>query len=74
MPDGANATISNTGPSIAISYQAGVGSEPPPNKQAGKKGGYEEFGFKNQGQCIKAVNHVKLIWGDRVRLLRRAGV
>jgi hypothetical protein len=22
-----------------------------------KKGGYEEFGFKNQGQCVKAVNH-----------------
>jgi CSLREA domain-containing protein len=38
----------------------GVGSEPPPepeDKQACKKGGYEEFGFKNQGQCIKAVNH-----------------
>jgi hypothetical protein len=40
----------------------GVGSEPPPagepeDKQACKKGGYKEFGFKNQGQCIKAVNH-----------------
>jgi CSLREA domain-containing protein len=40
----------------------GLGSEPPPDevpedKQACKKGGYEEFGFKNQGQCIKAVNH-----------------
>jgi hypothetical protein len=58
VPDGGNATISNTGPSIAISYQAGVGSEPPPNKQACKKGGSEEFGFKNQGQCIKAVNRV----------------
>jgi hypothetical protein len=29
----------------------------PEDKQACKKGGYEEFGFKNQGQCIKAVNH-----------------
>jgi hypothetical protein len=40
----------------------GLGSEPPPaevpeNKQACKKGGYEEFGFRNQGLCIKAVNH-----------------
>lgn len=40
----------------------GLGEEPPPagepeDKQACKKGGYEEFGFKNQGQCIKAVNH-----------------
>jgi hypothetical protein len=39
-----------------------LGSEPPPtgtpeDKQACKKGGYEEFGFRNQGQCIKAVNH-----------------
>ena len=40
----------------------GLGSEPPPaevpeDKQACKKGGYEQFSFKNQGQCIKAVNH-----------------
>lgn len=38
------------------------GEPPPPNgtpesKQECKKGGYEEFGFKNQGLCIKAVNH-----------------
>jgi predicted outer membrane repeat protein len=46
----------------AFEVQGGLGSEPPPaeapeDKQACKKGGYEEFGFKNQGQCIKAVNH-----------------
>ena len=40
----------------------GLGSEPPPtgapeDKQACKKGGFREFGFKNQGACIKAVNH-----------------
>jgi hypothetical protein len=40
----------------------GLGSEPPPSevpedKQAYKKGGFREFGFRNQGQCIKAVNH-----------------
>jgi hypothetical protein len=29
----------------------------PEDKQACKKGGFREFGFKNQGQCIKAVNH-----------------
>jgi len=39
----------------------GNGSEPPPtgtpaNKQACKNGGYKDFGFKNQGQRIKAVN------------------
>jgi predicted outer membrane repeat protein len=54
------------GPAVdmgAFEFQGkGVGSEPPPtevpeDKQACKKGGYEEFGFKNQGQCIKAVNH-----------------
>ena len=46
----------------AFEVQGLGGSEPPPtgapeDKQACKKGGYEEFGFKNQGQCIKAVNH-----------------
>jgi hypothetical protein len=46
----------------AFEVQGGLGSEPPPaevpeDKQACKKGGYEEFGFRNQGQCIKAVNH-----------------
>ena len=41
----------------------GLGSVPPPppsepeDKQACKKGGYEEFGFRNQGKCIKAVDH-----------------
>jgi hypothetical protein len=45
----------------------GLGSEPPPgpgpppsgtpeDKQACQKGGFREFGFKTQGQCIKAVN------------------
>jgi hypothetical protein len=29
----------------------------PTSKADCKKGSYEEFGFKNQGQCIKAVNH-----------------
>ena len=45
----------------AYEYRVAVGSEPPPaeepeDKQACKEGGYEQFGFKNQGQCIKAVN------------------
>jgi len=36
-------------------------SEPPPSnmpedKEACKKDGYDEFGFRNQGLCIKAVN------------------
>ena len=53
------ATIVSDDPSIVISYQGGLGVEPPTepeDKQACKKGGYEQFGFKNQGQCIKAVN------------------
>ena len=42
----------------------GQGSEPPPtgtpeNKQACKKGGYKDFGFKNQGQCINAVKQAR---------------
>jgi hypothetical protein len=42
----------------------GQGSEPPPtgtpeNKQACKKGGYKDFGFKDQGQCIKAVKQAR---------------
>jgi hypothetical protein len=59
IPEGGTATISDSGPSVTISYQAGVGEEPPTepeDKQACKKGGYEALGFKNQGQCIKAVN------------------
>jgi hypothetical protein len=49
-------------PSIAISYKAGGVGEPPPTEQPQtkedcKKGGWKELGFKNQGQCIKAVNH-----------------
>jgi len=59
VPAGGSATIFNSIPFVAISYQ-GV-SEPPPtsgpeDKQACKKGGYEALGCKNQGQCIKAVS------------------
>ena len=64
VPQGGSALLDDSGdPSIAISYKVGgVGEEPPPTEQPQtkeecKKGGYEEFGFKNQGQCIKAVNH-----------------
>lgn len=31
-------------------------SDSPATKEDCKKGGYEKFGFKNQGECIKAVN------------------
>jgi hypothetical protein len=37
------------------------GPQPPPpgptSKDDCKNGGWMAFGFKNQGQCIKAVNH-----------------
>ena len=53
--------ITGLSPSIVISYQGGGVGEPPPTgpqtKEECKKGGWKEFGFKNQGQCIKAVNH-----------------
>jgi hypothetical protein len=64
VPPGGSAAVDDSGdPSIVISYKAGgVGEPPPPTEQPQtnedcKNGGYEEFGFKNQGQCIKAVNH-----------------
>ena len=62
-PGGPAASIASGDPSVTISYQAGgVGEEPPPTEQPQtkedcKKGGYKEYGFKNQGACIKAVNH-----------------
>ena len=60
-PGGAFIDPSVPNPRVSITYQGGV-SEPPPtpgpdeDKQACKKGGYEALGFKNQGQCIKAVH------------------
>ena len=60
VPEGGTATLDDSGvPSIVISYQGGLGEEPPTepeDKQACKKGRYDALGFKNQGQCIKAVN------------------
>jgi uncharacterized repeat protein (TIGR01451 family) len=53
-------TITNTvsGPVGLITSATVQVTEPPtPQTKADcKNGGYEKFGFKNQGQCIKAVN------------------
>jgi hypothetical protein len=57
VPQGGCAVLASGDPSVAIRYQAGVGSGPPPEKQACQKGGWKELGFKNQGACIKGVNH-----------------
>jgi hypothetical protein len=65
VPQGGSATLTqdtNVPPSVTISYRTGGVGEPPPTEQPQskedcKKGGWKEFGFKNQGQCIKAVNH-----------------
>jgi hypothetical protein len=57
VPQGGSAVLASGDPSVAIRYQAGVGSGPPPEKQACQKGGWKELGFKNQGACIKAVNY-----------------
>ncbi|HEX5850740.1 MAG TPA: glycine-rich protein [Rubrobacter sp.] len=61
-PGGSGPRDTALSPYIAISYRAGGVGEPPPTEQPQskgdcKKGGYEEYGFKNQGRCIKAVNH-----------------
>ena len=38
-----------------------IQKEPPPevpeDKRSCKKGGFREFGFENQGRCIRVVNH-----------------
>jgi hypothetical protein len=64
VPQGGSATLAKdttVDPSVTISYQVGLGEEPPTeepaNKQACKKGGWKQFGFENQGRCIKAANH-----------------
>ena len=31
-------------------------ADPAPGKERCKKGGYQELGFANQGQCVKAAN------------------
>ncbi len=46
----------NGSPQGAASFQ--YPGEGPTTKEDCKKGGYAEFGFKNQGQCIKAVNQL----------------
>jgi hypothetical protein len=43
---------------LAVILGSGVAlSDSPTTKEDCKKGGYAKYGFKNQGQCIKAVNH-----------------
>jgi hypothetical protein len=49
-------------PPIAATYtvtvdDCGETTAAPTTKEDCKNGGYAKFGFKNQGQCIKAVNH-----------------
>jgi len=46
--------------SIALAVIFGSGgalADSPTTKEDCKNGGYAKYGFKNQGQCIKAVNH-----------------
>ena len=46
-----------TYPAFLCASAFGGGPPPPPEgKAACKEGGYAVLGFKNQGQCIKAVN------------------
>jgi hypothetical protein len=47
----------NVSDQVFAIYITPPGPTGPTSKADCKKGGYKEFGFKNQGQCIKAVNH-----------------
>ncbi len=40
---------------LAVTYEAPVGPADPAGKDACKKGGWEAFGFKNQGQCVRFI-------------------
>ena len=77
VPEGGTATLDDSGdPSIAISYQGGgLGEEPPTkpeNKQACKKGGWKELGFKNQGQASRPSTPItdrapSVAWGRGIK-------
>src|SRR5688500_11865249 len=42
---------------LAVIFGSGVAlADSPTTKEDCKNGGYAKYGFKNQGQCIKAVN------------------
>jgi hypothetical protein len=57
--DGSNQTniTNNSAHEHDPAWQPLPGTTVPKTKADCKKGGYKDFGFKNQGQCIKAVNH-----------------
>src|SRR5215207_10039779 len=43
---------------LAVIFGSGVAlADSPTTAEDCKNGGYAKYGFKNQGQCIKAVNH-----------------
>jgi hypothetical protein len=43
---------------LAVIFVSGVAlADSPTTKEDCKNGGYAKYGFKNQGECIKAVNH-----------------
>jgi hypothetical protein len=53
VPAGGSAAIDTTGnPLVQISYTA-----VPTSKDQCKNGGWQQFGFTNQGQCIRFVSH-----------------
>ena len=48
---------------LAVLLASGVAlalADSPTTKEDCKNGGYAKYGFKNQGQCLKAVNHATL--------------
>ena len=52
-----NTASSFTGRTVSETFTV-VGC-PPPSEEQCKEGGYEQFGFKNQGRCIKAVKEAQ---------------
>ena len=68
VPEGGTATLDDSGvPSIVISYQGGLGEEPPTepeDKQACKKGGYDALRLQEPGPVHQSRQRQELIPHD----------
>jgi hypothetical protein len=50
------ATVGLAGTTYAVSQNGDSPTAAPASKEDCKNGGWKNYGYKNQGQCIKAVN------------------
>ncbi len=48
--------LASAGLAVGLVVAPGAGAAPAPGKELCKNGGYQTFGFANQGQCVKAAN------------------